>query len=110
MISTIFKPLSAQMFRFASQLACVALSATAGILSALAPPLTKDIVSLLSAHRQASERQELAHDYPCAFVICLEPEVADLDFEFPFLCGFGYRRDSVVRSRIDPLLRVLNCC
>ena len=39
--------------------------------------------------RQAYERQELAHKSTGSLVICLEPEVADLDFEFPFLCGFG---------------------
>ena len=36
----------------------VALSATKGILSALAPLLIKETVFLLSEHRQASERQE----------------------------------------------------
>ena len=65
----------------------VALFATTGILSALALLLTKETVFPLSEYRQASERQELAHDSTCPIVIFLQPEVADLDFEFPFLCG-----------------------
>ena len=75
----------------------VALSAVAGILSASALLLIKDTVFLLSEYRQASERQELAHDSTCLISFCLEPEVADLDFEFPFLC-FGYRRTCCVCS------------
>ena len=67
----------------------VALSATAGILSALAPLLIKETVFLLLEYRQALERQELAHKSTCPIVICLEPEVAELDFEFPFLSGLG---------------------
>ena len=57
-----------------------ALSASTGILSALAP--------LLSELRQASERQELTHTSTCLIVTCPEPEV-DLDFEVPFICGVG---------------------
>ena len=67
----------------------VALSSTANILSALALLLIKETVFLLSGYRQASERQELAHDSTCPFVICPKPEVAALDFEFPFLCDLG---------------------
>ena len=67
----------------------VALSATASIPSALAPLLIKETVFLLSEFRQASERHELAHDSTCPILICPEPEVADLDFEVPFLCGLG---------------------
>ena len=51
--------------------------------------LTKENVFLLSEFRQASERQELAHESVCPIAICPEPEVADLNFEFPFLCGLG---------------------
>ena len=64
----------------------VALSATAGILSPLAPLLIKETVFLLSEYRQASVRQELAHKSTCPIVDC--PEL-DLDCEFPFLCGLG---------------------
>ena len=67
----------------------VALSAAAGILSALALLLIKEIVFLLSEYRQAFERQELAHKSTCTIVIGPEPEVAEIDFEFPFLCGLG---------------------
>ena len=59
------------------------------ILSALAPFLMKETVFLLSDYRQASERQELAHDSVCLTVICPEPEVADLVFEFSCLCSLG---------------------
>ena len=34
-------------------------------------------------------RQELAHKSAGSLVFCLESEVAVLDLEFPFLCGFG---------------------
>ena len=67
----------------------IALSAIASILSALALLLIKETVFLLSEYRQASEREELAHKSTCPHVTCLEPEVAELDFEFPFLCGLG---------------------
>ena len=67
----------------------VSLCARAGILSALAPLLTEETVFLLSECRQASERQELSHDTRCPPVYCPEPEVADVDFECPFLCGLG---------------------
>ena len=60
---------------------CATLSATAGIISALALLLIKETVS------EAFERQEIARDSVCPLCFCLEPEVADLDFEFPFLCG-----------------------
>ena len=73
MISTIVTPLSAQMFRFASQLACVSRC------------LPQQVFSLL----WLLERQELAHDSTCPIVIRTEPEVADLGFQFPFLCGLG---------------------
>ena len=56
----------------------VALSATAGILSALAPLLFKETVFILLVRKST-----------CPIVICPEPEVAVIDFEFPFLCGFG---------------------
>ena len=62
----------------------VALPATAGILSVLALLLVKETVFLLSEYRQGSE---LAHKFTCSIVTCPEPEVADLDYEFPFLCG-----------------------
>ena len=65
----------------------VTLSATTGVLSAFL--LIKEAVFFLSEHRQATARQELAADPTCPIVFCREPEVADLDFEFPFLCGFG---------------------
>ena len=67
----------------------VPLSSTAGILSALAPLLIKETVFLPSGCRQASERQELAHKSTCSIVICPELDIADLDFEFPFLYGTG---------------------
>ena len=47
----------------------VALSATAGILSALAPLLIKETVFFLSEYRQASERQELAHKFTGALPV-----------------------------------------
>ena len=67
MISTIIsEPLSAHsvLLRKAARMR-VSLSATAGILSALAPLLIKETVYLLSGYRQASERQELAHKCAC---------------------------------------------
>ena len=67
----------------------VALSATAGTPSALAPLLIKETVFFLSEYRQASERQELAHKSTCPAVVCTELQVAVLDVDFPFLCGFG---------------------
>ena len=67
----------------------VALSATAGVLSALAPLLMKETVLSLSEFRQAPERQELAHMPTGPMVTCPELEAADLDFELPFICGFG---------------------
>ena len=84
-----------------------ALSATAGILSALALLLIKETVFLLSEYRQASEQQELAHKSTCTIVICREPEFAFLDFEFPFLCGFGHGRICCACSRGDPSVLVL---
>ena len=67
----------------------VALSATAGSLSAVSPLLIEETVFLLMDFRQVSERQELAHKSTCPIVTCPEPEVADLDFEFPCICGLG---------------------
>ena len=67
----------------------VALCATAGSLSTLAPLLIKETVSLLMEFRQVSERQELAHKSTCPIVTCQEREVADLDFEFPCIRGLG---------------------
>ena len=43
----------------------VALSATAGIHSALAPLVVKETGFLISEYRQASEQQELAHKSTC---------------------------------------------
>ena len=69
LISTIVKPVSAQSFLLHKPFRmCVALSATAGILSALVPLLPlliKETGFLLSEHRQTSERQELAHKSIC---------------------------------------------
>ena len=56
----------------------VALSATAGILSALDPLLIKETVFLLSECREST----------CPIVTCPELEVAVHHFEFPFFCGF----------------------
>ena len=67
----------------------VTLSATAGILSALAPLLTKETGSILSEHRQAFERQELARKSTCPNVTCPDLEVSHLDCKFSFLCGLG---------------------
>ena len=87
--NTIVKPLSAQSVLRGKQVRmCVSLCAAASIFSALAP-LRIEIVFLLSEYRQASERQEFAHDCTCPIATCLEPEVADLDFECPFICGMG---------------------
>ena len=74
-------------FRFANQLA-----ASTGVLSALAPLLMKENGLLLSEFRQASERQELAHKSTWTIMTCPAPEVADLDFEFPFCLWLGDRR------------------
>ena len=60
----------------------VALSATPGILSAVALLLVKETVFFMFECRQASERQELTHKSTCSIVLCLELEVADLDCEF----------------------------
>ena len=83
MISTIVKLLSAQMICIANQLACVSRCLPQQVLSLLWLSL------LLSKYRQASERQELAHDFRCHLVHCPELEVADFDFKFPFVCGLG---------------------
>ena len=68
----------------------VALSAIARVLSALTPLLIKEAGFLLSENRQASERQEHAHKSRCPIVTCPEPEAAELDCEFPFLCGLVF--------------------
>ena len=49
----------------------VAFSATAGILSAPAPLLTR---KLLSENREVSERQDLVHKCACPILECPEPE------------------------------------
>ena len=65
----------------------VALPATAGIPSALAPLLIKEV---RFAHDGADrQRQELSYDSCCPLVCCSEPEAADLDFECSFVCGLG---------------------
>ena len=46
-------------------------------------------VFFLSEYRQASERQEPAHKCTCPIVDCPEREIADHDWEFPFLFGLG---------------------
>ena len=62
MISTVVKPLSAQVSCFANQLARVSRRLPQQVSSyALAPLLFWEADFLLSEHRQASERQELAH-------------------------------------------------
>ena len=66
----------------------VVLSATAGVLSALAPLLSEETVFFLSEFRQASEEQELAWQVHLPHGTCPEPEFADPDFEFPFVYGF----------------------
>ena len=89
-IGTIVQPLSAQsvLLREPARMR-VALSATAGILSATARLLIKETGFFLSEYRQASERHALAVKSTCPNATCQEPEVADLDGEFPFLCGLG---------------------
>ena len=67
----------------------VSLAATAGVLSAFAPLLIKETIFFLSEFRQASERRELAYDTRCTPVYCPKPEIADLDFECPFIFGLG---------------------
>ena len=67
----------------------VALSATAGTLSVLAPLFIKETVFLLLEYRQASDRQELVHKSTCPIVTCPEPDGADLDCEFTFFGGLG---------------------
>ena len=89
MIITIVKPVLAQMFCFANQLACVSRCAVALL-------LIKETVFLLSENRQASERQEETDESTCPRVTCQEPEVADLDCEFPFLCVALALAESVV--------------
>ena len=51
--------------------------------------LIKETVFLLSEYRQASERQERAHTCTCPIVDCLEPEIVDQQWDFPFLYGLG---------------------
>ena len=85
----------------------VALSATAGILSALAPLMIKETCFLLSENRQASERHELAHNSICPNVTRPEPEIADLH-RVPVSLWFGYRRDCDACSRGAPWLLYLS--
>ena len=85
----------------------VALSATAGIFSALAPLLFKETVVLLSEYRQASER------LTSPIVTCPEPEVADLDGEAEVAVRvsvhlwLGYRLTRCAYPYGDPSLLVL---
>ena len=90
MISTIVKPLLAKMFCSDKPSRMrVALSATAGILSALALLLVKETVFLFVGVPTGIRAIELANKSTCSIVTCPQPQVADLDFEFPFLCGLG---------------------
>ena len=90
MVSTILKPLSAQMFCFANPARMrFALSAIAGVLSTLTHLLIQEAGYLLSENRWASERQEHVHKSRCFIVTCPGPEATELDCEFPFLCGLG---------------------
>ena len=85
MISTIVKPLSAQ-----SVLLCKPSSHARRVVChsrySFCSGSSLDQGNCFAS--QTSELQELAHKCPCSIVDCPEPEVA-LDFEFPFLCGFG---------------------
>ena len=54
----------------------------------LAPRLIEETF-LLEVYRNASERQELAHDCRCPHVSCPEPEVSDLDFECQCIRAFA---------------------
>ena len=60
---------------------------------------------LLSEFRQASEPQERAHKSTCSIVTCPEREVAELDFEFPFICGLV--TGSLVALALTVILRRL---
>ena len=71
----------------------------------LASLLRKETVFLLSECRQASDRQELAHMCTCPIVDCPEPEIADQDWEFPFLCGL--RTGGFVALALASILRHL---
>ena len=64
----------------------------------------KETVFLLSEYRQASERQQPAHKSTCT-IVTLELEVADLDCEFSFLCGFG--TGVIVTLALGVILRCL---
>ena len=55
----------------------VTFSATASILSVLAPLWIKETVLLVSEYRQASERQELVHKCASPILECQEPEIVD---------------------------------
>ena len=89
-ISAIVKPLSAHrvLLRKPARMSDPS-SATVGILSALALLLINETSFLLSEYRQVLERQQLVHKNTSSNETCPEPEVADLDCEFPFLCGLG---------------------
>ena len=68
-VSTIAKLLSAQSVLLRKPVRMrVAVSATTGVLSALAPLLIKEAGVLLSEYRQASQRQEVAHKSTCPSV------------------------------------------
>ena len=84
MINTIVKPLSAQVFCVANRVA-----RHSRYSSCSGSTLITETVFLLAECRHASERQELAHDSRWPPVCCPEPEVADLVFECPFICGLG---------------------
>ena len=108
MIGTIVKPWSAQMFSLANQFACVSrcLPQQVSSLRLGSSPDQGECfppVGVSTGIRAARARSQVY----LPNVICQEPQVAVLDFEFPFLGGFGAR--VFVALALAVILRYLLC-